>query len=161
MVHSPCNHAASSRRHSITINSGVAERDLLWITKDTSLSPSLRNSKGLRSFVQELGMKVKYIMLITSQYHIFPLHVKWNKTLHCGQLCGFYSIVFHWLRVGRLYCWSVWNKHQVEKWLFSPKNNAFLPKVELQNCSQLSTGQEITSNKKSRLTLETDRRGDK
>ena len=50
------NQSPSSMIYLVCINLRMIERDLLWITKDTSLTP-LRNPKDFRSSVQEPGTK--------------------------------------------------------------------------------------------------------
>lgn len=54
-----------SKNHLINTNSGVAERGLLWITKDTANDSG--NSKSLVALCQEPGTETKYVFLIIPQ----------------------------------------------------------------------------------------------
>ena len=65
------NQSASSMIYLICINLGMVERDLLWITKDTSLT-LLRNSKDFRSSVQEPGTETNICIYIIVFYLTKP-----------------------------------------------------------------------------------------
>ena len=65
----------TTQNHLTNINSSVHERSLLLLSKHLYHSYCLRNSKGFRSSVLDMGRKTKYIFLITS--------CVWKKSSHC------------------------------------------------------------------------------
>ena len=57
-------------KYLISMNSGMGERGLLWITKDTPLTPQPGNYKCFGSSVSGKGDKdLKFVFVTISQYH--------------------------------------------------------------------------------------------
>lgn len=76
-----CVPAQPSSSYHISINTGMVERDLSWITKAALFPCRLRNFKGFRSTVPRTGDKSK-IFLIVSQYHRWGWSKLWMYNPH-------------------------------------------------------------------------------